>query len=144
MLGLEARNFTVGSKFGRVSDIFGIDSLKCKGNEMDIRSWEIHVNSKNIIYFKSISTIKQYKEWCIVLLGKCSLKDYHWYPHFFYALNQWHKYLYNQGLSTWHSRRLLWKWRSRSHLLQERFQSSFSISWKAFSYFGQFVFHLSK
>ena len=38
MLGMEARNFTMGSKFGRVSDDFGIDSLKCKGNEMDIRS----------------------------------------------------------------------------------------------------------
>jgi len=37
MLGLEARNFTMGSKFGRVSDDFGIDSLKCKGDEMDIR-----------------------------------------------------------------------------------------------------------
>jgi len=38
MLGLEAVNFTRGSKFGRVStNNFGIESLKCKGNEMDIR-----------------------------------------------------------------------------------------------------------
>ena len=37
MLGLEAHNFTEGSKFGQVSDEFGIDSLKCNGDEADIR-----------------------------------------------------------------------------------------------------------
>ena len=47
MLGMEARNFTMGSKFGRVSDDFGIDSLKCKGDEMDIRSIVIYAKKYN-------------------------------------------------------------------------------------------------
>ena len=34
---MEALNFTKESKFGKVSDNFGIDSLKCKGHEADIR-----------------------------------------------------------------------------------------------------------
>ena len=62
MLGLEALNFTKESKFGQVSDDFGIDSLKCKGNEADIRltvitSACLHVRIKTETCFHSSAKV---------------------------------------------------------------------------------------